>query len=673
MQHEEVIAFACGLTSQPDELFDFICRKAAEQIAKGGIKRFKEEHFGPTDSVQVHTVNRNLENDMYRLEKFVEEIALKQSDIKFIPRIWNNHLCLFDASENYRDLLLSKVYIFGKMSAIFCQDPAYYNVHMDTAGADDNDKLRYVIGIKETAHLQPICSIIRQLRQSKPIHITRLYSPNLYLEENKIQEGTNKTRLQGSLKLDTFRNQDKDVFEMMEEITKFQTVTITDLRILCLCAEDRRYFERTISLVSFDKDLKSLNIVKNSLRYPDKDHMLPCSLISLLAQKLYGNCERARTEQMQQDKLQLNTAAGSSLESLRLQTFITNEDLKILIRPKLLTQLRKLKLTELNAEETFAEILGSGYPLLEMLCLLGSVLSESDIYVLAETLTNNGLPRLKCIDLRNTEVRYSSTFGESTEDVSSGRTETLLETRHLARKDLAAHLSLKLFLLSKSNIRTKEIRSLLQARQLDCLMELELTDVTLTDSIADLLGSGFPALGQSDLSSAKLSRTDVSALTRVRCPSLKRLNLSNNILTNCIGELLGVTGSAEQQTTFPCLEDLDLSCCNLNEFDLSALCTGLRNGTLSQLRRLDVHDHDMSLDPEEVNTDSFGDLSESWKEHYKRHQKEIDQYNSFFNVKSSQRESPEKETNMESKNLPGLVLFVSPPQRVTHVPPFIFW
>ena len=608
VQHEEVIAFVCGLTSRPDELIDFICRKAAKQIAEGGIKRFEDEHFRPIDGIHsftVITVNHNLENDLYRLEKSMKEIALKQSDGKFIPRIRNNHLCLFDASENCIDLLLSKVYMFGEVSAIFCQDPAYYNAHMNTAGADDNDKLRYVIGVKEMACLQPIYSIIQKLRESKPIHITRLYSPDLYLEESKIHKGTNKTCLQGSLKLNTFRNQDKAVFEMIEEITKFQTVTITDLRILCFRAEDRRYFERTINLVSFDKGLKSLSLAKNCLLHPDKDHMLSCSLISSLAQKLYGNCERASTEQSKQDG-----AEGSSLELLSLQSFITTEDLKILIRPKLLTQLRKLELTELNVEETFGEIFGSGYPLLEMLCLLGSIVSESDIYILAEKLANGGLPRLKCIDLTHTKVRYSTKFGESTEDVSSEMTGTHLETKHSTGKDLSVHLSLELFLLSNSNIGTKELRALLQAGQLNCLVKLELTNVTLTNSIADLLGSGFPVLVCLNLSFAKLSRTDVNALSIMRFPSLKRLNLSNNILTNCVGELLGVSGSAEQQTNFLCLEDLNLSCCNLSEFDVSALCRGLRNGRLSQLKRLDVHDHDMSSDAEEVNTDIFGDLSE---------------------------------------------------------------
>ena len=62
---------------------------------------------------------------------------------------------------------------------------------------------------------------------------------------------------------------------------------------------------------------------------------------------------------------------------------------------------------------------------------------------------------------------------------------------------------------------------------------------------------------------------------------------------------------------------------------------------------------------EEVNTDIFGDLSESWKRHYARRQKEIDKYDLL--LKSSQRELHEPGTNAESKNLPGLVIFQNSP------------
>ena len=63
-QHEEVITFVCGLTSRPDELFDFISRKAATQVAKRTIKRFEDKHFRPTVGIHALTVNRNLENDL---------------------------------------------------------------------------------------------------------------------------------------------------------------------------------------------------------------------------------------------------------------------------------------------------------------------------------------------------------------------------------------------------------------------------------------------------------------------------------------------------------------------------------------------------------------------------------------------------------------------------------
>ena len=623
VQHEEVITFVCGLTSRPDELCDFICRKAATQMTQDGIKRFEDENFRPTDRLHSYMVNCHLEKDLYRLKKFMQEIVMKQSDRNFIPKIQNRHVCLYQTAENCTNPMLSKVYIFGNVSGIFCQDPKYQS-HVNSD--DDNKQLRYVIGIKDMECFQPICSIIQKLRELNQIHITRVYSPYMCLEEKDIHEDTDKTCfvLEGHLRLDTVLNKVKSMFCIIEEIAKFQSIFINHLRVRCLCSEDRTYFERIISLVSFSKDMKSLSLLKNCFHYPDKGHMLSHSLVSLMARELYGNCEIKGSEQIQQDEGRSNTTEGSSLESLSLEAYITGEDMKILIRPNLLTQLRKLDMTWLNIAETFGEILGSGYPMLEMLGLRGSYVSQSDIYILAETLRNGGLPVLKCIDLRDTNVLHTTKLVESAENVSSEM--TCLE--HLAQKETSEHVSLERFLLSNSNIGTKEITALLQARQLKCLVELKLTDVTLTDQVADLLGSGLPSLVRLNLSSTKLNRTDVDALTRVRWPSLKILNLSKNILTSCVGELLGISTSTEQQTKVPCLQDLNFSSCDLSALDLEALCTGLRNGSLSQLRKLNLHH--INPDTNEDNVDIFSGLSESWMEHYKRYQKEIDEYCPFF-------------------------------------------
>ena len=634
-QHEEVITFVCGLTSRPDELFEFISRKAATQVAKSTIKLFEDKQFTRI-GIGTFTVYRNL-------EKFMKEIATKQSDRSFIPEIQNRHLCLYQTRENFTDPMLSKVYIFGDVSAMFCQDPKYQS-HVNS---DDDNKHRYVIGIRGMECFQPICSLIQKLRESNQIHITRVYSPDMCLEEIDIHEGTDKTCsvLEGRLTLDTYpTNNAKCIFAIIEEIAKFQTIFINDLRVQCLCSDDRTYFGRIISLVSFSKDMKSL-----SFGDPDGDHMLFHSLVSLMAGKLYGNCEMKGPGQIK--RARLNTAEGSSLESLSLESFITGEDVKILIRPNLLTQLRKLDITWLNIAETFGEILGSGYPMLEILGVRGSYVSQSDIYILAETLRNGGLPVLKCINLRDTNVLHTTKLVESAENVSSEM--TCLE--HLAQKDTSEHVSLERFILSNSNIGAKEITALLQARQLKCLVELALANVTLTDYVADLLGSGFPALVRLNLSSAKLNRTDVEALTRVRWPSLKILDLSKNILTDCVGELLGISTSMEQQTKFPCLQDLNLSSCDLSALDLEALCTGLRNGSLSQLRRLNLRN--INPDTNEDNVDIFSGLSKSWMEHYKRYQKEIDKYCS---ISHSLIKTLAEGTNVRSKNLPGLILFGNP-------------
>ena len=136
-QHEEVITFVCGLTSRPDELFEFISRKAATQVAKSTIKLFEDKQFTRIGIGGIHafTVKSIVENDLYRLEKFMKEIATKQSDRSFIPEIQNRHLCLYQTRENFTDPMLSKVYIFGDVSAMFCQDPKYQS-HVNS----DDDK-----------------------------------------------------------------------------------------------------------------------------------------------------------------------------------------------------------------------------------------------------------------------------------------------------------------------------------------------------------------------------------------------------------------------------------------------------------------------------------------------------------------------------------------------------
>ena len=205
-QHEEVITFVCGLTSRPEELLEFICRKAATQVAKRSVKRSEDTHLLPLGIGEFPTrrVYRNLANDLHRLEKFMKEIATKQSDRSFIPKIQNRHICLYQTRENFTDPVLSKVYIFGNVSTIFCQDPKYQS-HMNSD--DDNKQLRYVIGINNPAWFQPICSIIQKLRESNQIHISRVYSHYMCLEEIDIHEGTDKTCfvLEGNLTLDTVR------------------------------------------------------------------------------------------------------------------------------------------------------------------------------------------------------------------------------------------------------------------------------------------------------------------------------------------------------------------------------------------------------------------------------------------------------------------------------------
>ena len=417
---------------------------------------------------------------------------MKWSDRSFAPIIQNNYMCLFDDTENFTDLLVSKVYIFRNESAIFCQDPGYTKI------AGDDDKLRYIIGVRGMDDLQPICAMIQKLRESNHIQITRVYSPELYLEENEILAATNNeiSVLEGWLILDIFEDRGRMLFGLIEEISKFQTIVLHELWILLLCCCDhRRYFERILNLVSFSKNMKSLNIVNNWFGVLNNDHMLSCSphnhmmpnsVIKRIAAELYSS-QRLEGSELKKACMQLN-AEGSSLKTLRVH--ITNEDLKILIRPNLLTQLQTLELTKLDAAETFREILGSGYPLLEKLSLFGLTLKKTDFLVLAATLVKDGLPKLKYLDVIQTTVHKES---ECSRAISSEALETICTVQNpLIHKENSEHLALKHFYLSSSSIGSNELNALLHAKQLNYLIVLELLSVTLTGGVDNLLGPSAP-------------------------------------------------------------------------------------------------------------------------------------------------------------------------------------
>ena len=647
INHEEVVAFLCGLWDRPEDLALFICSKAATSIAKNGINHFKEEYFRRNGEFHVRVIKRTIETDLQILEKFMKEIERKYNVDdehwnKGIP-ICNEHICVY--STNHRDMHqpLSKLYIFDEHYGILCQDPEYNALH--------DGKMMYAIGVNEEGELLPIVSVIQTLRKSHEVHISRVYSPSMYVEEIENMEPS---QLKGWIKLRTHEEKDKCILEMIREITKFQSLIISDLRIYCTRCMNRQYVEQIVDLVSFSKDMKSLEVFNSSRQKPRREQMFSQHLVQQMSDKLYQN-----GEEMDQNWQYLHSDSerrreGSLLEILDLHLYVVRDDLRSIIRPTLLTELQTLRLSGLDLTDTFQNIFTPGYPNLRDLSLLDSKLNRTDLRTLTVLLAH-GLPKLEYLTLMWIDVSGESTTTPLEEMVESTSRETI-QTKPSS--------SLKRFHLETSNMNKEELKKIIQAKTAENLINLNLRENILTGCLGEILSSGFPSLAALNLSSTNLSKTDMEAINGARWNSLERLDLSRNILTNCLRFLLDISGSADLETRFPSLHFLILSYTCLSKLDFKVLCTSLRNGSLAQLRKLDVQQ--MKPNTEENKSESFIELSESWKEHFKLHQKEIEGFSWNANF---EKKSPEKETNVTTNNLPGLVLFASKPVNVPEMYP----
>ena len=146
-----------------------------------------------------------------------------------------------------------------------------------------------------------------------------------------------------------------------------------------------------------------------------------------------------------------------------------------------------------------------------------------------------------------------------------------------------------------STVDLKSISSAVTNGKLPLLTSLDLSSNVLTDCMIDLLGDSnqprFLCLKHLNLSNAKLSKNDLGSLAvAVRCdklPKVKILDLSSNVLTDCMIDLLGDSN----QPRLLCLKHLDLSNAKLSKNDLGSLAVAVRCDKLPKVKILDLSDN----------------------------------------------------------------------------------
>ena len=124
---------------------------------------------------------------------------------------------------------------------------------------------------------------------------------------------------------------------------------------------------------------------------------------------------------------------------------------------------------------------------------------------------------------------------------------------------------------------------------------LEINRCTLSDQVSCLFGDsdhpGFRQLEKLSLVDTKLRKVDLksisSAVANGKLPLLNSLDLSGNVLTDCIRDLLG----SSNQSRVLCLKHLYLSNAKLSKNDLDSIAVAVQCDKLRKVELLDLSDN----------------------------------------------------------------------------------
>ena len=319
-----------------------------------------------------------------------------------------------------------------------------------------------------------------------------------------------------------------------------------------------------------------------------------------------------------------------SLEKLYLaNTELSTYDVQSLFAALSIGKLPKLTLT--NCLGHILRVTDSEFPFLEELDLNNRGLCQVDLMALCKTARTGKLLKLKKLNLSGN--KFTNFVGELlnlSEDyhVLPSLKTMSLENTQLSMKDVKSLFAtlcdgkllelknLKLGSVSLTNclqevlsaayhpafpflknakldlcdkvLSRTDLKALQEAVYSDKLPELKGLNLSyniLTDCLEELFSvpddHRFSALMELNLAEMELSKADVKSLTNSKFPKLSILDLSGNILTNCLQNLLECISSD--------LERLNLSYTSVSNADVRSLCQANRNKKFPKLRYLNLH------------------------------------------------------------------------------------
>ena len=155
--------------------------------------------------------------------------------------------------------------------------------------------------------------------------------------------------------------------------------------------------------------------------------------------------------------------------------------------------------------------------------------------------------------------------------------------------------SLKILQLENTKLSKDDLTDIFEALRdgkLPNLRNLKVSPLSLTDYLDGLLIAAHHPIFQEresiTLENCNLSENAIKSICRsVRDGKLSNLievDLSDNKLTNCMHDLLGLFDNPK----FPWLRRLCLDNCELSEVDVMSICTSERNGRLSGIEEVDL-------------------------------------------------------------------------------------
>ena len=292
---------------------------------------------------------------------------------------------------------------------------------------------------------------------------------------------------------------------------------INDVLALCIASQEGKL-----------RELQTLNLSKNNLTG---------SLGVLLANEF----KSLQTLLLEDTKLSVSDVRALSIAAMKIKFLET------------------LNLSKNNLTGSLGVLLVNEFKCLQTLLLEDTNLSVCDVQALSTADRVGKLQILKTLDLSK------NILTDTIDDLLKG-----------------GFRSLKTLLLEDTKLIGSDVQALSKAAREDFFMlrMLNLSEIYLTDTVGDTFALSETVV----LEDTKLSASDMKALSAAReagkLPRLETLNLSKNILTGTLHDLL--------KGNFRLLETLLLENTKLSVSDVRALSTAVQTGKLQWLETLDL-------------------------------------------------------------------------------------